>query len=139
MEIKCCLRFKDASSRRFWSKNNGSNASNAGNDGSGGFIETFWDTLLGSPIAELARFRCVLDWWIIHQDGVQSSSRGLQQITVVRQPHSTQGMLLPLPADLSLVSFNSFASHWDLSVVARVTSLLILKLEWGSNLKQYIL
>lgn len=61
MEIKCCLRFKDASSRRFWSKNNGSNASNAGNDGSGGFIETFWDTLLGSPIAELARFRCVLD------------------------------------------------------------------------------
>lgn len=56
-DIKWYLKFKDASG---WLRS-GNNGSNAGNGRQRplpldvGFIETFWDTLPGSPIAELAR------------------------------------------------------------------------------------
>lgn len=107
MEIKCFLKFKDTAVRS--ENNTGGNADNAGNDTAGGFIETFWDTLPeSSPIAETrTRSRSAPDWWIIHQDRVQSSSRGCNKSRCsATRSRSTQGVLSSLlPADPFLFRF----------------------------------
>lgn len=120
MEIKCCLEFKDVAVR---SENNaGGSADNAGNDTAGGFIETFWDTLPSSPIAELARSRCVPDWWIIHQDRVQSSSRGCNKsrCSATQSRKHTKRAFIPSPSRSFLISFAFLGIHRLSLVVSRV-------------------